>query len=362
MHTDASHRFERGTDPRAPLDAASRAVALLASKWRAASSPAPAVDARGEEVPTTALAARRGDGSTPSPGSRCRRRRSSGSWRVSASRRGPSPAVGKGSCPAGDIDEPRRRVRSSPSLRGYAAGSLRGGPPPPRARQDPGDAPLARRADAGRNEAHAPGDADPPAPGGLRSRRGDPLRFPRSRRRCGVRRPGAGRRAARARQPALRPLRGDAALAAPGSRRHGRVQSRPRAQVAVVSSSSATSSRPAPTRSKRWPRSSPAARRRRGTATHARRGRAQGGLRRALRRARRRVADARRPSSRAWFRAPAPSGRSTAPWSAASAGSRRPRRACRCSPASDPRPAPGGGAARRAVEAPFAGAGRSRPT
>lgn len=52
MHTDASHRFERGADPRAPLDAASRAVALLLEVAGGVVA-GPAVDARGEEDPAT---------------------------------------------------------------------------------------------------------------------------------------------------------------------------------------------------------------------------------------------------------------------------------------------------------------------
>lgn len=52
MHTDASHRFERGTDPEAPREAAARAVELLLAVAGGVVV-GPAVDAVGDAVPKT---------------------------------------------------------------------------------------------------------------------------------------------------------------------------------------------------------------------------------------------------------------------------------------------------------------------
>ncbi len=85
MHTDASHRFERGTDPELCLEAVSRAAALI-SEIAGGTVLAGAIDRRRESFPRCSGAGSTSRGSMPLPAPSSRRRTPTAGSPVSAFR------------------------------------------------------------------------------------------------------------------------------------------------------------------------------------------------------------------------------------------------------------------------------------
>ena len=231
MHTDACHRFERGADPEACVEASRRCAALLV-EVAGGRVEEPALDARIRSRPAGGgrLAAR---GRATSSGSRAARSPDAEIERILAglgfAPRSAGERIWEGDGPelaGGRLRAAPPAARLDGGAGGLRAGPLRGGPAPRSASTAiPSTLPGARR----RRRRREPGARPPRAVRDLASPRSvtpKAIHYAFHDLAADGRWPALARerRADRARQPALRALRGDAALAGAESRRGRRAQ------------------------------------------------------------------------------------------------------------------------------------------